>query len=49
VFDLVALDPWDSGRLALAAADAVDEYRLLVIPTALGAGERPFVGRGSGR
>lgn len=24
----------------LAAADAVDEYRLLVIPTALGAGER---------
>ena len=28
---------------ALAAADAVDEYRLLVIPTALGAGERLFV------
>ncbi|MGO8875842.1 MAG: dihydrofolate reductase family protein [Acidimicrobiales bacterium] len=27
---------------ALAAADAVDEYRLLVIPTALGAGERLF-------
>ena len=31
---------------ALAAADAVDEYRLLVIPTALGAGDvcssRPF-------
>ena len=28
---------------ALAAADAVDEYRLLVIPTALGAGERLFL------
>jgi dihydrofolate reductase len=28
---------------ALAAADAVDEYRLLVMPTALGAGERLFV------
>lgn len=28
---------------ALAAADAVDEYRLLVIPTALGAGARLFV------
>lgn len=28
---------------ALTAADAVDEYRLLVIPTALGAGERLFV------
>jgi hypothetical protein len=28
---------------ALAAADAVDECRLLVIPTALGAGERLFV------
>jgi dihydrofolate reductase len=28
---------------ALAAADVVDEYRLLVIPTALGAGERLFV------
>jgi dihydrofolate reductase len=28
---------------ALAVADAVDEYRLLVIPTALGAGERLFV------
>ena len=28
---------------ALAAADAVDEYRLLVISTALGAGERLFV------
>ena len=28
---------------ALAAADAVDEYRLLVVPTALGAGERLFV------
>ncbi len=28
---------------ALAAADAVDEYRLLLIPTALGAGERLFV------
>ncbi|TMD45669.1 MAG: riboflavin biosynthesis protein RibD [Chloroflexi bacterium] len=28
---------------ALAAADAVDEYRLLVIPTALGVGERLFV------
>jgi dihydrofolate reductase len=28
---------------ALAAVDAVDEYRLLVIPTALGAGERLFV------
>jgi dihydrofolate reductase len=27
---------------ALAAADAVDEYRLLVMPTALGAGERLF-------
>jgi dihydrofolate reductase len=27
---------------ALAAADAVDEYRLFVIPTALGAGERLF-------
>jgi dihydrofolate reductase len=27
---------------ALAAADAVDEYRLIVIPTALGAGERLF-------
>jgi dihydrofolate reductase len=28
---------------ALAAADAVDEYRLLVVPTALGVGERLFV------
>ena len=28
---------------ALAAADAVDEYRLLMVPTALGAGERLFV------
>jgi dihydrofolate reductase len=28
---------------ALAAADAVDEYRLLVIPTAVGAGARLFV------
>jgi len=28
---------------ALAAADAVNEYWLLVIPTALGAGERLFV------
>jgi len=28
---------------ALAAADVVDEYRLLVIPTALGTGERLFV------
>jgi dihydrofolate reductase len=28
---------------ALAAADAVDEYRLLVFPTALGAGEKLFV------
>jgi dihydrofolate reductase len=28
---------------ALAAADAVDEYRLLVVPTALAAGERLFV------
>lgn len=28
---------------ALAAADAVDEYRLLVVPTALGAGARLFV------
>jgi riboflavin biosynthesis pyrimidine reductase len=28
---------------ALAAADAVDEYRLLVVPTALGAGRRLFV------
>ena len=28
---------------ALAAADAVDEYRLLVIPTACGTGERLFV------
>jgi dihydrofolate reductase len=28
---------------ALAAADAVDEYRLLVIPAALAAGERLFV------
>jgi dihydrofolate reductase len=27
----------------LAAADAVDEYRLLVVPTALGAGARLFV------
>jgi dihydrofolate reductase len=28
---------------ALAAADAVDQYRLLVIPTALRGGERLFV------
>ena len=28
---------------ALAAVDAVDEYRLFVVPTALGAGERLFV------
>ncbi len=28
---------------ALAAADAVDEYRLFVVPTALGAGERLFI------
>jgi dihydrofolate reductase len=28
---------------ALVAADAVDEYRLLVFPTALGAGEKLFV------
>ena len=28
---------------ALAAADAVDEYRLLMMPTALGAGERLFI------
>jgi dihydrofolate reductase len=28
---------------ALAAADAVDEYRLLLIPTAVGAGARLFV------
>jgi dihydrofolate reductase len=28
---------------ALAAADAVDEHRLLIVPTALGTGERSFV------